>query len=237
MSNELLFVAMTGFGLGGTLLAFALGGKDWIKAIIGVNIILANIFVTKQMNLFGIAATGGNILYGSIFLATDLLCEHYDKKEARDGVMMGFFFALFFLVVSQLILVFIPNKWDTVQESMKHIFGFVPRIIFASLVAYLVSQLHDVWMYHKIKIFKPAKKWLWLRNNGSTWLSQLIDSVVFSLLAFWGTMPFSVVLQIIFTTYVLKIIVAACDTPFIYLSYVIKGRRKPLLFTATSPEK
>lgn len=225
MSNELIFLFMTVFVLSCSLFAFRMG-KMWLYGFIAINIILANIFVTKQFTIFGIAATGGNITYGSIFLSTDLLCEHYSKREGRRAVYIGFFAALFYLVSSQIILLFKPNAYDMVHSSMETIFSFAPRIIFASLVAYMVSQMNDIWLFHFIKE-KTGGKLLWLRNNGSTWVSQLIDSVTFNVVAFLGVYPFKVVLQIILSTYVLKLMVAAIDTPFIYLSYKLKPELKP----------
>lgn len=217
MSNELIFCGMIFFILIVTLGAFRLG-KIWLYGLIAINIILANIYVTKQFILFGISATGGNITYGAIFLATDLLCEHYGKAEGRRAVMLGFAAAIFYLVTSQLILHIRPADYDTVHEGMQRIFAFAPRIILASMAAYLVSQFHDVWFFHFLKQ-KTAGRYLWLRNNLSTWTSQLLDSVIFSLVAFTGIFDFSIVLQIILSTYLLKILVAAIDTPFMYLSY------------------
>lgn len=219
--NELLFLVLTVVGLGFTLLSFYLGGKGWLKALIGINIVLANIFVLKQFSLFGIAATGGNVVYGSIFLATDLLSEHWGKKEAREGVWIGFYFALFFLVTSQLILLFEPSPWDTIHPSLLAIFTFAPRVVASSLLAYMISQHFDIWSFNKIREALPEKKWLWLRNNGSTLSSQLLDSILFTILAFLGTFPLHILLEIIFTTYVLKLLVGLMDTPFIYLSYKI----------------
>lgn len=224
--NELLFLCMTVVGLGFTLLSFYLGGRSWLKAMIGINIVLANIFVLKQFSLLGIASTGGNVVYGSIFLATDLLSEHWGKEEAREGIWLGFYFALFFLVTSQLILLFEPSPWDTIHPSLETLFSFAPRVVFSSLLAYLLSQNFDVWSYNRIREILPAKKWLWLRNNGSTLSSQLLDSILFTLLAFTGVFPLSILLEIIITTYLLKLLVGLLDTPFIYLSYKLL-RREP----------
>ncbi|MFQ6607972.1 MAG: queuosine precursor transporter [Fidelibacterota bacterium] len=235
MSNEILFLLQTIIGLGFTLIAF-IKGRHWLYGYIAVSIVLANIFVTKQITLFGIPATGGNVVYGSIFLATDLLAEHYGKKEARQAVLLGFGAALFYLVMSQFILKFTASSddWGAAQ-GMATIFDFAPAIILASLIAYLISQFHDIWAFHLIRE-KTRGRWLWLRNNGSTWISQLIDSVVFSLLAFLilpeilpGTeaLPLDTVMGIIISTYLLKILVAAIDTPFLYLSYILKSRVMP----------
>lgn len=89
MSNELLFIIQTIVGLLFTLLAFRMG-RHWLYGYVGVCIVLANIFVTKQITLFGLAATGGNVVYGAVFLATDLLAEHHGKKAAREAVYIGF---------------------------------------------------------------------------------------------------------------------------------------------------
>ena len=103
-------------------------------------------------------------------------------------------------------------------ESVKGIFSLLPRLAIASLIAYLISQFHDVWLYHKIREFFPEKKFIWLRNNGSTMLSQLIDNVVFTTIAFYGVYPLEVMFNIFLSTYIIKFIVAICDTPFIYLA-------------------
>jgi len=196
-------------------------GKYWLYGFIAFNIILANIFVTKQFVIFGITATGGNITYGSIFLATDLLCEHYSRKDGRRAVFLGFFAAIFYLITSQFIILLKPNEFDVVHDGMKDIFSFAPRIVLASLIAYLISQMHDIWFFHFLKE-KTKGKMLWFRNNVSTWVSQLIDSIIFSMIAFLGIFPINIVLQIIISTYLLKVLVAAIDTPFIYLSYKCK---------------
>ncbi|HIA29350.1 MAG TPA: VUT family protein [Candidatus Marinimicrobia bacterium] len=227
MSNELLFIIQTIIGLAFTLVAFSMG-RNWLYGYIAVCIVLANIFVTKQITLFGIPATGGNVLYGSIFLATDLLSEHFGKREARQAILLGFGAALFYLIMSQFILKFSPSPDDWgAAEGMATIFDFAPAIVLASLMAYLILQFHDIWAFHWIRE-KTGGRYLWLRNNGSTWVSQLFDSVVFSILAFLvlpilfpnaEALPFDIVVGIIISTYFLKILVAAIDTPFIYLSH------------------
>ena len=220
MSNEILFLLMSLVVLSFTLFSFRMG-KYWLYGFITVSIVLANIFVTKQFRIFGITATGGNITYGAIFLATDLLCEHYGKKESRRAVYLGFFAAIFYLVTSQFMAAFAPSETDIVNEGMRKIFGLAPRIVLGSLAAYLISQLHDVWFFHFIKVKTSGKK-LWLRNNLSTIVSQLIDTLTFSLVAFWGVFPFDIILQIMLSTYFLKVVIALIDTPFIYLSYRFK---------------
>ena len=220
MSNELLFFIKLFAGLSFTIFAFRMG-KSWLLAIVPVYVVLANVLVTKQIILFGMAATGGNVLYGCTFLATDLLSEHYGKEDARRAVFIGFFAAVIYLVMSQFITAFTPSPDDFVNDSMANLFALAPRIVIASMAAYLISQFHDIWAFHFWKE-KTSGKYLWMRNNFSTWVSQLMDSCVFVIGAFWGIFPGSVLLQIILTTYLLKIIAALIDTPFIYLSYYLK---------------
>ena len=97
----------------------------------------------------------------------------------------------------------------------------MPRIAIASLIAYLVSQNHDVWFYAKLKK-KDKTKRLWLRNNLSTITSQLLDNIIFTLIAFVGIFSWSTIGQIFITSLIMKVIVAGCDTPFLYLSRKIK---------------
>ncbi len=227
MSNELIFLLQTVIGLMIVLLAFRMG-KTWLYVLIAVNYVLANIFVTKTIILFGFEATGGNVLYGAIFLTTDILSEYYGKDAAKKGVFIGLGATLFYLLMSQFMLAYSasPNDWGP-AEGMASIFGFAPSIVLASAIAYLISQLHDVWAFHMWKD-KFKGKFLWVRNNLSTASSQLIDSVTFAILAFAvfprlfmdpdGILPMHVVWEIVITTYILKLMVALLDTPFIYFS-------------------
>jgi hypothetical protein len=108
-------------------------------------------------------------------------------------------------------------------SSFDAVYGFAPRVVAASMVAYLVSQHHDVWAYHFWKE-KTGGKRLWLRNNASTAASQAIDTLIFITLAFYGLVPNSILLQMMAGQYVIKILIAALDTPFIYLALAAARR-------------
>jgi len=201
--------------LGLAVLVYRLWGKKGLYIIIAASIIVANIQVVKTVQLFGFVATLGNILYGSIFFATDVLSEVYGKKSARRGVWLGFCAMILMTIWMQLALRFIPDASDFAQSSMETIFGLMPRIAAGSLVAYLLSQHHDVFAFHYWKA-KTKGRYLWLRNCVSTVVSQAIDSMVFCSIAFIGVFPWSVWIQILLTTYALKFLVMLFDTPFIY---------------------
>jgi len=145
-----------------------------------------------------------------------LLSEVYGKSEARKGVWLGFFALIFMTIIMQISLQFQPHESDFSQEAMQTIFGFIPRIAVASLTAYLISQHHDVWAFHFWKK-KTRGRYLWLRNNASTWISQAIDSFVFVFIAFYGVFKLNIIFSILFTTYFLKILIAVLDTPIVYL--------------------
>jgi len=217
MNNLILWIIFMLVDLSLVILAFKLFGKIGLYTTIAMSIILANIQVIKVIDIFGITITLGNVLYGSIFLATDLLSEFYGKKDARKGVWIGFFVIIVATIYMQFALMFKPSVDDFIQPHMEAIFSFFPRIVFASMVAYLISQMHDVWAFNYWKK-KTKGKYLWVRNNASTLVSQLIDSAIFCTIAFLGVFSGSIFFQILITTYIFKVVVAAVDTPFIYLA-------------------
>ena len=227
MSNEILWLlfALVNFFL--IVGMYKIFGKTGLFAWIAMGTILANIQVTKtiEFNMMGIAivATLGNIMYGTLFLVTDALNEKYGLKDAKKAVYIGFLSLLATVIIMQMAILFNPvDPQDVYHVGMSNIFAVMPQIAGASLLAYIVSQLFDVFMFQKIKARFPEDKYLWLRNNGSTLLSQLIDTSIFVPLAFIGWLPFEVIRDIFITTYVIKVMVAFFDTPFVYLIKRIK---------------
>lgn len=222
MSNEILWFI---FALVNFLLIvgmYKIFGKTGLFAWIAIGTILANIQVTKtvEFNMMGLVviATLGNIMYGTLFLVTDALNEKYGLKDARKAVYIGFFSLLATVVIMQIAILFNPlDSNDVYHIGMSNIFGIMWQVAGASLLAYIVSQLFDVYMFQKIKARFPQDKYLWLRNNGSTMLSQLIDTTIFVPLAFIGWQPLEIIVSIYITSYVIKVIVAFLDTPFVYL--------------------
>ena len=218
LSNESLWLVLLLANFFAIIMSYRFFGKTGLYIWIPISTILANIQVLKMVDLLSIGVTLGNITYASSFLVTDILSENYGKKAARKAVFIGFFSLAATVIIMNIALNFTPNEFDFIQESLNNIFAILPRIAFASLIAYGVSQLHDVWAYDFWKNLFPHDKFLWLRNNASTMVSQLIDSVLFTFIAFWGLLPQGEFIQILITTYLLKWIVAAIDTPFLYFA-------------------
>ncbi|MCX8058326.1 MAG: queuosine precursor transporter [Spirochaetes bacterium] len=231
--NELLWFIFLITDLSFCLLLFRFFGKNGLYSLIAANIILCNIQVTKLVKLFGVTVTLGNILYGSIFLATDILSEYYGKDEAKKAVYSGFLILIFMTFTFQITLLYKPDPADLVHNSMKNIFSFIPRIAIGSLIAYLVSQIHDVWAFHFWKNLTKGKK-LWIRNNFSTMVSQAIDSFIFCFIAFYGIYEKGVFIQILLSTYLIKFLVALFDTPFIYLSKIISRKVNDIMIQKES---
>jgi len=163
--NELLWFLMLFLDFGALLLLYRYLGKTGVFIWIPIATILANIQVLKIVQLFGFTATLGNIAYASLFLATDILSENHSRKDAHLAVLVGFLTMLLTILIMTLALAFQPAPSDFVQPSLKVIFGFLPRVLAASLCAYLVSQFYDVASYHFLKKRKPGTRWLWLRNT------------------------------------------------------------------------
>lgn len=220
MDNASLFIFHTIIGLSFILIAFRLG-LNWLIALIAVEAVIMNIFVLKMMNVFSLEITGGNVMYASIFLGTDIICEHYGKRKARQAVWIGFFGAIFFIIMSQFTLWYTPSVLEngvSLHQALATIFETTPRIVLASMGAYLFSQNLDIYIYSAIKKATNGR-FLWLRNNGSTLISQFFDSIFFTLVGLYGIVANEEnVLQIILFTYLIKVIIALLDTPFIYLS-------------------
>ena len=187
-------------------------------------VIIGNIQVLKTVDFFYSPepVALGTLLFASTFLCTDILSEHFGKDKAQKNVLIGFVSFLFVTIVMLITIGFNPSENDWAQESLENIFTPMTRFFIASMIAYLVSQYFDVWIYSTIKNL-TMNRFLWLRNNLSTILSSLIDNTVFSILAWIMVNPnpetfYNVIMIYILGTYILRIFIALIDTPFMYLS-------------------
>ncbi|GGF09771.1 hypothetical protein GCM10010954_05310 [Halobacillus andaensis] len=216
MSNEWIWIlfAIVNFSL--LLIVYRIFGKSGLFVWIGMSTVVANIQVVKTVELFGLTATLGNIIYGTVFLATDLINEKYGKREAQKAVWMGFSTLIILTIMMQISLSFTPSEADIAQPALEVLFGIVPKIALGSLIAYIVSQYFDVWLYANLKKIFTSDRTLWVRNNGSTMISQLLDTAIFCGIAFYGEYPLDIWFEIFLTTYLIKFIVALIDTPFLY---------------------
>ena len=230
MMNELLLCGSVLFIFGSAILGYYLFGKIGLYCISAASSILANIEVIILIKAFGMEQTLGNVLFAVTFLVTDILSECEGKKEANKAVFIGGFSSLFFLLLCQSWMLYVPSVNDSIMPSIRAVFSNTPRMIVSSLVVYVVSQLFDVWLYHKWwefteKKFNNRKKFLWLRNNGSTLISQLLNTILFTLCAFAGTYNAKTLISIMLSSYVIFIFTSLVDTPAIYLARKIHEKK------------
>lgn len=231
MINELLLAGSLVFIFGGALLAYYIFGKAGLYAITAIATITANIEALIMVYAFGMEQTLGNVFFAVTFLVTDILSENEGKKEANKAVLIGVFTSVFFMIITQSWMMYIPSEQDWVMPSISTVFSNTPRMMISSLVVYAISQLVDVQLYHAWwkfteKISGDKKKFLWLRNNGSTLISQVLNTCLFTLFAFWGVYDAATLISIMLSSYVIFIVTSLCDTPAIYLSRKIKSARE-----------
>ncbi len=221
--NELLLSGSVVFIFGMALLGYRFFGKSGLFVLSAVATILANVEALLLINAFGMEQTLGNVLFAVTFLITDILSECEGKKEANKAVFIGIFSSLFFLLLSQSWLLYRPSENDVIMEGFRSVFSNTPRIVISSLVVYAISQFFDVGLYHKWwafteKRFGDRRRFLWLRNNGSTLISQILNTLLFTLFAFWGTYDTATLFSIFGSSYVIFIFTSLLDTPAVYLA-------------------
>lgn len=229
MNNELLLILSLLVLYGGVLVMYRLFGKMGLYCCTVFATITANIEVLLMVDAFGMEQTLGNILFASTFLVTDILSENEGKKEAQAAVNIGIAVSMGFILVSQSWLLYTPAESDWARESFETIFSNTPRLMLVSLAVYAVCQRFDVWAYHKWWAFTEKRcgdktRFLWLRNNGSTVLSQALNTVLYTFGAFWGMYGMTTMISICISSYVIFIVTSLADTPAMYLSRKIKGR-------------
>lgn len=230
MRNELLLIGSVVFIYGMALLGYKLFGKTGLYCLSAIATILANIEVVLLINAFSMEQTLGNVLFAVTFLITDILSECEGKKAANKAVLTGIFSSVFFLLLSQSWLLYIPSENDVMMSSISAVFSNTPRMIIASLSVYAVSQLFDVWLYHKWWAFTEKRcgdkrRFLWLRNNGSTLISQLLNTALFTALAFWGTYDIPTLISIFLSSYVIYIFTSLLNTPVVYIARKIHDKK------------
>ena len=194
--------------------------KEGLYAWLSIAIILANLTVCKMIDILGFTTSLGNVLFASTFLATDIISEKYGKSEAKKGIYISIFSGITFIIITRLTLLFIPSSDDIVDSAMRLLFDVSMRTTIASMLMFFISNMLDIYIYNKLKEKYPKK--LWLRNNVSTILCNCLENYFFNSLAFLGIFSIPVIISIATTTSILEIIIAICDTPFLYISKKIE---------------
>jgi hypothetical protein len=221
-NQEILWLITLLADLSFTILLYRLFGKAGLQVAIAFSILLANLQGPKLTIIFGFQTSLGVIFYASIFFATDVLSENYGKKEAQKAVQMGFVVSVIMILMMSVALLYQPSNQpgtaaisQNIHNAFATIINFTPRFIIGSLLAYYISQRFDVWAFHLIKQ-KTGEKHLWLRNNLSTMSSQVLDTAIYSLVAWWGIVDLKTAIQLGLVKYAFKVVISIIDTGFIY---------------------
>jgi uncharacterized integral membrane protein (TIGR00697 family) len=229
--NELILVLSLLLLYGGVLLAYRFFGKAGLYAFTVLATVLANIEVLILIDAFGMEQTLGNVLFASTYLITDILSENEGKNAANRAVNIGIFTAVAMVIITQSWLLYAPSPSDWAFPAIETIFSLAPRLLCASFLGYAVSQKLDVALYHKWwkfteERFQNRRGFLWLRNNGSTLISQIINTILFNVIAFAGRYDTATFISIIISSYVIYVVTSLLDTPFVYLSRRMKEKGK-----------
>lgn len=199
----------------GYLMPRALLPLLFLSTFYGSLLVVTNAIGAKLIEVGPFVASATVFVYAFSFLITDVVSEVYGKKAASMFVWYGFATVIIAVILFQLALWAPSASFFESQKSYEDVFSSSWRVLLGGLTAYIVSQIYDVWIFHKVK--KATKgKHLWLRNNVSTIGSQFIDTLIFITIAFYGTVPN--IMELIIGQYVIKLIIAILDTPLIYMA-------------------
>lgn len=223
MRNEIVLIASLILIYGAVVLFYRFLGRTGLYMWTVVATISANIEVLILIDAFGMEQTLGNILFASTFLVTDILSETEGKKSANQAVKIGIIVSIVFILISQSWFLYQPADTDWAMPAIQAVFSNTPRLMLVSIAVYGIVQVFDVFAYHAIwkhttRIFGDSRRGLWIRNNGSTLLSQLINTILFTFGAFYGVHSFETLINICLSSYVIYIVTSLLDTPAVYLA-------------------
>lgn len=190
---------------------------DIITALFVAVLIISNIADTKIITIGLLSFGGGTFLFPLTYIIGDILTEVYGFARARRVIWIGFVCAAL-MAVTFMVVAYAPPAEDwPFQESFMNILGLTPRIVVASLSAYLVGELVNSIILAKLKV-KTAGRFLWLRTISSTIVGQFLDTVIFVIIAFYGVFPVSLLVSIMISGYLLKVATEVFLTPVTYLA-------------------
>ena len=198
----------------------------FICALVVSNLIFQKFFYWDFFGIYTFEISVGILPYPITFLITDLISEIYGKKKANQVVTAGLFASVFSLIIVYVANTVPATSWSPISDSVfKNVFGATTIAVFASMIAYLLAQYIDIYLYHFWKRLTKGKH-LWLRNNFSTYTSQLVDTLtVLMFLCSFGIIDWSLFKGLLLSGFLFKVLIAALDTPFLYLgTYLLRKK-------------
>lgn len=214
MVNEIFFFTHILIVLACVVGALRLG-KVALMCLVALQAILANLFVIKQVDLFGLTVTGTDVFAVGSILGLNLLQEYSSKEAAKEAIRVSFVALVFFTLMGQLHLFYLPSSADRTQEAFQTIFEASPRIVLASMSVFFFVQQLDIRLFALLRRFFQGK-YLPMRMGISLLITQGLDTVLFSFLGLYGIVES--VWNIIFLSFSLKCIVIASASFFVALT-------------------
>lgn len=211
--NELLFFLQTLLIVGFVFGALKLG-KSALISWVAIQALIANLFVLKQISLFGFNVTASDAFAIGSLLGLNFLQEFHGKEEAQKATWICFFFMLFFAFVSQLHLLYIPSQYDTSHAAFYEILSQSPRLIFASMGVFFIVQRIDIRFFAFLKRSFPSWSFSF-RVAIALVVSQCLDTVLFSFVGMYGIV--ASIFDIIMISLAIKFLVIGFFTSFMRL--------------------
>ena len=195
-------------------------GKERLYSVIIIFLVLITAVGGKIVSFFGHETNTGNIFYASVFLATYFLIERFGRREGIYSIWVGVAAVVFFSVLVRLTVLLTGSEATaSLNGALDIAFGSVPRVAFASLLGYALSQSLNVYLYLFLKERMRGGR-LWLRANICNAAAQLLDSAVFFSIAFWGVASSVNIVDVIFTGLAIKIVYMMFASPLLYLNEI-----------------
>ncbi|MBD3884423.1 queuosine precursor transporter [Phormidium tenue FACHB-886] len=188
---------------------------DTITALFVAVLLISNITSTKIVQVGFLTFDGGTLLFPLSYIFGDILTEVYGYARSRKVIWLGFASAILMSVTLITVGALPPAADWAYQTAYEQILGFTPRIVLASLIAYFAGEFSNSFTLAKLKI-KTQGRHLWMRTIGSTLIGQIVDTLIFTLIAFWGVFPDALLLPLIISNYVFKCGIEVLFTPVTY---------------------
>jgi queuosine precursor transporter len=191
-----------------------------LYAVIAIFLILIANLGGKIIEVFGHATNTGNIFYAAVFLATYFIIERNGKREGIYSIWIGVIAVAVFFVLVQITVAMVGSPTTAVlNNALPVAYSPFSQITVASLIAYVVSQNLNVYLYTYLKR-KINGSYLWVRANVSNVLAQIVDSALFFTIAFWGLVPPGNIWDILITGFAIKVIFVAVTSPLLFLNRI-----------------
>lgn len=200
---------------------------DILVGIFVATLLICNVVAVKIIKIGPFNFAGGTFLFPLAYIFGDVFTEVYGYKRTRRIIWIGFIanilMAAVFIAIGKLPA---ASGWN-LQSAYDAILGWVPRIVLASILAYWVGEFLNSFVLARMKILTKGR-WLWTRTIGSTIVGELIDTIVFCLIAFWGRVPSYLLVSIIVSNYILKVGVEIIFTPVTYFIVKLLKRQEDI---------